>query len=468
MIPVFPLTVKKIHILGIGGIGMSGIAEILRTQGYHVQGSDIADGYNVQRLQASGIPVFVGHDAKHVDADVSVVVCSTDIPLHNVEVLEAKRWRIPVITRAQMLSELMRSYLTIAISGTHGKTTTTSLVAAVLESIDPTVINGGIVNAYGNNVKLGSSRWMVVEADESDATFVRVPTSVAIVTNIDPEHLNYYKTFENLKEHFRRFIQQIAFYGFAVVCQDHPVVRELIADMDDQRIITYGFDAASMARALNLKPTLQGISFDVSYEGRLIPGFFLPMMGEHNVQNALAAIVVGMKMGLSVPEIQARLKVFQGVKRRFCRVGQFQGMQVIDDYAHHPSEIKAVLKAARQATSGRVLAVFQPHRYSRFSTLFEDFVMAFEDADAVVVTPVFSGGEAVIDGLTPDVFQKAFEARNPQPIFAAEDFEGVVERLKMIGQPKDLVIFLGAGNSTKWAHDLPLTSPGEGPCLKPV
>ena len=457
-----PLDIGLLHFVGIGGIGMSGIAEILHNLGYQVQGSDISESANVRRLRALGIEVAVGHRAENV-AQAQVVVISSAIKPDNPELLAARERFLPVVRRAEMLAELMRLKWSIAVGGTHGKTTTTSLVAALLEAgdLDPTVINGGIINAYGTNARLGAGDWMVVEADESDGTFTKLPSAIAIVTNIDPEHLDHYGTADALDRAFETFVENIPFYGFAVLCIDHPGVQALIGRIEDRRIVTYGFSPQAEVRAEALEASASGSRFSVAISDRAgesrrrIDQLFLPMVGRHNVENALAAIAVALEMGLSDETIRAGLAGFAGVKRRFTRTGEARGVTVIDDYGHHPVEIAAVLQAARQATEGQVVAVVQPHRYTRLASLFEDFCSCFNDADAVVVSDVYAAGEVPIEGADRDHLVAGLRARGHRRALPLEAPERLAETVAPLVQPGDLVVCLGAGTITTWAGSLP-------------
>ncbi len=402
-----PLTIGPLHFVGIGGIGMSGIAEVLHNLGYRVQGSDVADGANVRRLIDLGVPVALGHEAANVAA-AEVVVISSAVRPDNPEVAAARSRRLPVVRRAEMLAELMRLKWSVAIAGTHGKTTTTSLVGALLETagLDPTVINGGIINAYGTNTRLGAGDWMVVEADESDGTFTRLPATGAIVTNIDPEHLDFYGGFDALRQAFETFVGNIPFYGFAVLCIDHPIVQGMIPKLSDRRVLTYGLSPQADIRAVDLRLGQDGARYDIMISdaagegGRVIRDLFLPMFGRHNVQNSLAAAAVAEALGLGDDALREALRSFKGVKRRFTKTGEWNGVSVIDDYGHHPVEIAAVLKAARAIVAGKVIAVVQPHRYSRVSHLFDGFCTAFNDADIVLVADIYAAGEAPIEGVT--------------------------------------------------------------------
>src|SRR6202165_2219405 len=448
-----PREIGPIHFVGIGGIGMSGIAEVLCNLGYTVQGSDASEGANVNRLRDKGIAISVGHKADNV-AGADVVVVSTAIKRDNPELLAARASRIPVVRRAEMLAELMRLKSCVAIAGTHGKTTTTSMVAALLDAgdLDPTVINGGIINAYGTNARLGAGEWMVVEADESDGTFLKLPADVAVVTNVDPEHLDHFKTFEAVQEAFRAFVENVPFYGFAVMCTDHPVVQALVGRIEDRRIITYGENPQADVRLTDLDHANGQSRFSIVFRDRAgetaheIKELRLPMPGRHNALNATAAIAVAHELGIGDDLIRKALAGFAGVKRRFTRTGEWNGVPIIDDYGHHPIEIAAVLRAARESTSGQVIAVVQPHRYTRLAQLFESFCSCFNDADAVVVAPVYPAGEAPIAGADRDALVLGLRAhghRQAIPLDAPSDIAGMVRRLARSG---DIVGFFGAGS----------------------
>lgn len=457
-----PREIGPIHFVGIGGIGMSGIAEVLVNLGYTVQGSDASDNYNLDRLRKKGAKVSVGHKAENVDG-AEVVVVSTAIKRDNPELMAARERRIPVVRRAEMLAELMRLKSCVAIAGTHGKTTTTTMVATLLDAggLDPTVINGGIINAYGSNARLGAGDWMVVEADESDGTFLKLPTDVAVVTNVDPEHLDHFKTFEAVQDAFRAFVENLPFYGFAVMCIDHPVVQSLVGRIEDRRIITYGENPQADVRFVDLTPMGGGSRFKVAFRDRKtgavheIADLMLPMPGRHNASNATAAIAVARELGVSDEAIRKAIAGFGGVKRRFTKTGEWNGVTVIDDYGHHPVEIAAVLKAARESTNGKIVAVVQPHRYTRLQSLFEEFCTCFNDADAVVVADVYAAGEAPIEGIDRDHFVAGLRAhghREVVPLPGAPELAGIVKGLAKSG---DLVVCLGAGNITQWAYALP-------------
>ncbi|MFB0613568.1 UDP-N-acetylmuramate--L-alanine ligase [Aurantiacibacter poecillastricola] len=453
--------IGTIHFVGIGGIGMSGIAEVMDNLGYTVQGSDLKDSARVQALRESGIEIFIGHDAANL-GDAAVVVTSTAVKRTNPEVAAALEARIPVVRRAEMLAELMRLKRTVAVAGTHGKTTTTSMVAALLDAggIDPTVINGGIIESYGSNARLGGSEWMVVEADESDGSFLRLDGTIAVVTNIDPEHLDHYGSFDAVKDAFVQFIESVPFYGAAVLCLDHDEVRNVIAKVRDRRVITYGFSPHADVRAENIAPDGGATRFDAVQTDRdgketRIANISLPMPGHHNVQNACAAIAVALEMGCSAEAIREGFARFGGVRRRFSHVGTIApDVRVIDDYAHHPVEIRAVLSAARDAASGRVVAVVQPHRYTRLRDLLEDFQGAFGDADLVYAAPVYSAGEDPIEGVDEHALVAGLKARGHRHAIAVEGPEDLAAQLSRDLQPGDIVVCLGAGDITRWAADL--------------
>jgi UDP-N-acetylmuramate--alanine ligase len=457
-----PLSIGTIHFVGIGGIGMSGIAELLHTLGYSVQGSDIADSANVRRLRDEGIPVTVGHDAANLGG-AQVVVVSTAVSSDNPEVRAARTRLIPVVRRAEMLAELMRLRWSIAVGGTHGKTTTTSLVAAVLEAahLDPTVINGGIINAYGTNTRLGAGDWMVVEADESDGSFLRLPATIAVVTNMDAEHLDHWGTAEAMARGYEHFVQNIPFYGFAVLCIDHPAVQQMIPLLSDRRIVTYGFSPQADVRVDKLVPGRNGSSFEVTVAGRTrsrartMGPFHLPMLGQHNVQNALAAIAIGTEMDIDNETLRSALASFKGVKRRFTKTGEAGGITVIDDYGHHPVEIAAVLKAARQAGARDVVAVVQPHRYTRLASLFEEFCTCMNDAGTVIVTDVYPAGEQPIAGINRDALVEGLREHGHRSVVPMSSPDHLPEMVHAIARPGDYVVCLGAGNITAWAAALP-------------
>jgi UDP-N-acetylmuramate--alanine ligase len=461
MIPL-PFDIGPIHFVGIGGIGMSGIAEVMNNVGYRVQGSDRAEGANVARLRALGIPVAIGHAPENVDA-AKVIVVSSAVKPDNPEVIAARSRMLPVVRRAEMLAELMRLKWCVAVAGTHGKTTTTSMVAAILDAADydPTVINGGIINAYGTNARLGDGDWMVVEADESDGTFIKLPATIAVVTNMDPEHLDFYGDFDTERAAFETFVENVPFYGFAALCIDHPEVQAMIGRISDRRIVTYGTSPQADVRAINLTFTEGGANFEVEFANRQdgsirqLPEVRLPMPGEHNVLNAVAAMTVAHEMGIDDQTMVRALAEFGGVKRRFTKTGEVAGITVIDDYGHHPVEIAAVLKAARDAYAGRVIAVVQPHRYSRLQDLFEEFCSCFNDADAVVVADVYAAGEAPIDGIDENTLIAGLVSHGHRNVNALEAPEALPALIAEVVEAGDVVVCLGAGDITGWANALP-------------
>lgn len=453
-----PTDVGPIHFVGIGGIGMSGIAEVLLNLGYTVQGSDLKASKITERLQSLGATIFIGQEGKNLAA-AEVVVISSAIKSDNPELQEARLKGLPVVRRAEMLAELMRLKSNVAIAGTHGKTTTTTMVATLLDKsgIDPTVINGGIIHAYGSNARMGQGEWMVVEADESDGTFNRLPATVAVVTNIDPEHMEHWGDFDSLRQGFLDFVSNIPFYGLAVCCTDHSEVQALVGKISDRRVITYGFNAQADVRAVNLKYKGGVAHFDVELQAaeRTIENCHLPMTGDHNVSNALAAIAVARHLGMKSSEIKEALANFKGVNRRFTKVGEVNGVTIIDDYGHHPVEIAAVLKAARQASEGRIIAVHQPHRYSRLSSLFDDFCSCFNEADVVAIADVFAAGEDPIAGASRDDLVTGLIRhghRHARAIHSEEDLERLVREQSEAG---DIVVCLGAGTISAWANALP-------------
>ena len=457
-----PLSIGTIHFVGIGGIGMSGIAEILHNLGYAVQGSDIAESANVLRLRNLGIDISIGHDGANLK-EAEVIVISSAVKSDNPEVIEARARLIPVVPRAEMLAEIMRLKWGIAVAGTHGKTTTTSIVAAVMDAgqFDPTVINGGIINAYGTNARLGDGDWIVVEADESDGTFMKLPATIAVVTNIDPEHLDYYGDFDTLKAAFVTFVQNIPFYGFATMCIDDTEVQALISAVSDRRIVTYGFSPQADIRATEISADPAGSHFNVIVSNRVssttvdLGCFTMPMVGDHNIRNALAAIAIAQEMGIEPDVIKRALMDFSGVKRRFTRTGVVNDVTIIDDYGHHPVEIAAVLAAARTSTRRNVIAVVQPHRYSRVQDLFDDFCTCFNDADTVVVADIYAAGEAPVPGIDRDALVDGLRARGHRHVVPLENADSLPSLIADLAEPDYFVICLGAGNITAWANDLP-------------
>ena len=457
-----PKEIGPIHFVGIGGIGMSGIAEVMINLGHKVQGSDASDNANVKRLRELGAKVFIGHDAANL-AGAGVVVVSSAIRRDNPELTAARARRIPVVRRAEMLAELMRLKQCVAIAGTHGKTTTTSLVATLLDSagLDPTVINGGIINAYGTNARLGAGDWMVVEADESDGTFLKLPADIAIVTNIDPEHLDHFKTFDAIKEAFFALVENLPFYGFAVMCLDHPTVQELVGKIEDRRVLTYGQNPQADIRLMDVDLSGGVTRFSVLIRERptgratFIDQLALPMPGLHNALNATAAIAVAHELGASLEVIRKAIGAFGGVNRRFTMTGEWNGVAIYDDYGHHPVEIAAVLKAARAYASGKVIAVMQPHRYSRLASLFDAFATCFNDADSVIVADVYPAGESPIPGADRNALVAAIGAHGHRHALALPSPEKLAPMVRQLAERGDTVVCLGAGNITQWAYALP-------------
>ena len=452
--------IGTIHFIGIGGIGMSGIARVMHNLGYTVQGSDIAESATVEELRERGMKVFVGHDPANL-GDAAVVVTSTAVHRGNPEVERALERRIPVVRRAEMLAELMKLKATVAIAGTHGKTTTTSLVAAMLDAggFDPTVINGGVINAYQSNARVGTGDWMVVEADESDGSFLRLDGTIAVVTNIDPEHLDHYGSFDKVKDAYIEFVENVPFYGAALLCLDHPEVQAIIPRVRDRRIVTYGFSAQADVRAENIRAENGGNCFDVVIRDRdgatrRIDGIVLPMAGRHNVQNALAAIGVGLELGIEDDKVATGFADFDGVKRRFTKAGEVDGVTIIDDYGHHPVEIRAALAAAREGSKRRVIAVMQPHRYTRLRDLFGEFESAFNDADMVFVTPVYPAGEEPIEGIDAATLVAGLSERGHRAAQTVADETELAKALAGVIEPGDMVVCLGAGDITQWAANL--------------
>jgi len=464
-----PRDIGPIHFVGIGGIGMSGIAEVLANLGYVVRGSDVADSANVKRLRENGIAVAIGHEARNV-AGAHVVVVSSAIKRDNPELAAARTQRLPVVRRAEMLAELMRLKRCVAIGGTHGKTTTTSLVATLLEAghFDPTVINGGIINAYGTNARLGLGEWMVVEADESDGTFLKLPADIAVVTNVDPEHLDHFKTFEAVQDAFQSFVENVPFYGFAVMCTDHPVVQQLVGRIEDRRVITYGENPQADVWLADLDHVDGRSRFSVVFRDRsgsevhAISPLTLPMPGRHNALNATAAIAVARELGVSDELIRKALASFGGVRRRFTKTGEWNEVTVIDDYGHHPVEIAAVLKAARESTRGQVVAVMQPHRYTRLASLFDPFCACFNDADTVIIAPVYPAGEQPIPGVDRDALIAGIRARGHRHVLALDGPAELAGLVRGLVHPGDYVVCLGAGSITQWAYALPGELAGAG------
>ncbi|MCC0043379.1 MAG: UDP-N-acetylmuramate--L-alanine ligase [Brucellaceae bacterium] len=457
-----PETIGVVHFVGIGGIGMSGIAEVLHNLGYTVQGSDQSENANVQRLRDKGITCHVGHKAENLGG-AEVLVVSTAIRKDNPELVAARERLLPVVRRAEMLAELMRFGQAVAIGGTHGKTTTTSMVGTLLEAggLDPTVINGGIINAYGTNARMGEGDWMVVEADESDGTFLKLPAEIAVVTNIDPEHLDHYGTFDEVRRAFAQFVENVPFYGFGVMCIDHPEVQALVSRIEDRRVVTYGENPQADVRYSNISMADGMSQFDVTIRDRksgetsTMEHLKLPMPGRHNIANATAAVAVAHELGIPADKIAKGLSGFGGVKRRFTLTGSWNGVKIFDDYGHHPVEIKAVLKAARESCSGRVFAIAQPHRFTRLRDLFDDFSSCFNDADTIMVAPVYTAGEDPIEGVTSEALVTRIRAGGHRDARFIEGPEAVEPIIRANAKAGDFVVYLGAGSITQWANALP-------------
>jgi UDP-N-acetylmuramate--alanine ligase len=464
-----PFDIGPVHFIGIGGIGMSGIAEIMLRIGYSVQGSDGKASANTERLEKLGAKIFIGHDAAHVEGAYAVVY-STAIKHDNPEMVAARDKRLPLVRRAEMLAELMRLQFSVAVGGTHGKTTTTSMIACLLDAggLDPTVVNGGIINAYGTNAKVGAGDWIVVEADESDGTFLKLRSTVAVVTNIDPEHLDHYGDFDAVKRAFRDFVENIPFYGFAAICTDHPEVQAMASRVENRRLIAYGVNPQAEVRAERIRMGPDGSRFDVvirPLEGEAIryEDLHLPMAGHHNVMNALAAIAVARELGVSAEDLRKGLTGFGGVRRRFTTTGVANGVRVIDDYGHHPVEIAAVLTAARAVTEGKVIAVVQPHRYSRLRDLFDDFCHCFNDADTVIVADVYAAGETPLPGADRTALVEGLRRYGHRRVLSLDSPQQLAGLVSHETHPGDVVVLLGAGDITSWAYALPgeLTAIGQ-------
>jgi len=457
-----PFDTGPLHFVGIGGIGMSGIASVMKTLGYEVTGSDAKDGPNIERLRGQGIWVAIGHKAENA-ANAGVVVISSAIKNGNPEVEAARARGVPVVRRAEMLAEIMRLKWTVAIGGTHGKTTTTSMIAALLDAggKDPTVINGGIINAYGANTRMGEGEWMVVEADESDGTFTRLRGTAVVVTNMDPEHLDHYGSVDAMNYAYCQFVENIPFYGFAVMCVDHPQVKALADRVRDRRIIRYGFGEDADVRAVNVRVSREGATFDVVARrqgqgpGVTLHDLFLPVAGRHNLQNAIAAIAVARELGVTDAGIRKGLSKFAGVKRRFTTVGYWNEVRIVDDYGHHPVEIAAVLAAAREMTQGRVIAIAQPHRYTRLRDLFGEFAACFKDADVVAIADVYAAGEVPIEGVSADSLAEAIRTGGKREAARLASLDALGDFVRANARPGDIVVCLGAGDITHYANALP-------------
>lgn len=446
--------IQNIHFVGIGGIGMSGIAEVLLNRGYAVSGSDVKLSATTDRLVSLGARVYEGHRSEHLES-VDVVVISSAVRPDNPEVLEAHRRQIPIIPRAEMLAELMRMKYGITVAGTHGKTTTTSIVAVLLQEagMDPTVVVGGRLNALGSNARLGTGDFMVVEADESDRSFLMLSPTLAIVTNIDEDHMESYADLEDLKETFVRFVNKVPFYGAVILCLDEPNVQSLIPRIK-RRIVSYGFSGQADLNIVN--PVYCGFQsqYHVRYRGKPLGEFRLNIPGRHNILNATAAIAVGLDLGIPVQTLRAALEGFRGADRRFQVKGQARGITVIDDYGHHPTEVRATLDAARQSGDHRVVVVFQPHRYSRTQYCFEEFARAFYQADVLVISDIYPAGEEPLEGITSERLVGAIKThghKNARYVADLAEIAGVLEPELKAG---DLVITMGAGNVWKVGDQL--------------
>ncbi|MGD9639316.1 MAG: UDP-N-acetylmuramate--L-alanine ligase [Alphaproteobacteria bacterium] len=456
------LDIGVIHFVGIGGIGMSGIAEIMHNMGYKVQGSDVSRNNNVIRLEKLGIKIFIEQTADNIK-DAEILVISSAIKDDNPEVIAARKKLIPILGRADMLAELMRLKASVAIAGTHGKTTTTSLVAALFDraGLDPTIVNGGIINSFASNARLGSGNWLIAEADESDGSFTKLPATIAVVTNIDPEHMDFYGDFDNLKSAFTSFIKNVPLHGFACLCIDHPVVQSLIPEMSEHRIITYGFSPQANVRAIDVEQTSKGSTYNIiisdnnSENSLFLRDVFLPIPGKHNVLNSLAAIAIAHKLDFDMKLVKDALSKFSGVKRRFTKTGETNGISIIDDYGHHPTEIMATLKAARSVTENKVIAVWQPHRYSRVKNLFDDFCKCFNDADTVIITDIYKAGETETFNLSKHELAKGLTAHGHRNVIVLEDENNLAKIINENAQKGDFVICLGAGSITYLAEKLP-------------
>ena len=446
---------EVIHFIGIGGIGMSGIAEIMHSLGYVVQGSDKVHSQNIDRLERLGIKTFVGHDAENVE-NASIIVYSSAIKQNNPELLKARELKIPCLTRAEMLSQIVRFKKSVVVSGSHGKTTVTSLCASILEmaSFHPTVVNGGIIHSYNTNAKLGSGDWSVIESDESDGSFTQFFPTIGIITNIDKEHITHYGNFENLKNAFKTFLSNLPFYGAGIVCIDDPNVADIVKDMNDRKIVTYSIKQNSMFRAENIRKTDGGATFDVNHNGEIIKDISIPLLGDHNIKNALSAIAMANELRIDIDIVKATLASFTGVNRRFTKVGTIGNTLVIDDYAHHPTEIRSLLNSAKQKVSGKVLIIHQPHRFTRLNTLFDEFCHCFELADKIIITPVYKADDIETAPITSDDLYNNLKSQGKDVLFA-EDEKAIQDILKnMSFSPNDIILFAGAGSISRWAHEI--------------
>ena len=462
MISNIPQNVGRFHFIGIGGIGMSGIAEILLQSGYLVQGSDINPTKITKRLNKLGAKIFIGHNSGNIN-QANIIVYSSAITEKNPELIEAKKLSIPIVHRSEMLGELMRLKQSIAVAGTHGKTTTTSLISKLLEqnNMDPTIINGGIISSLASNAKLGEGKWMVVEADESDGSFSRLIPTIAIVTNIDLEHMDFHKTESNLEKAFTNFISSIPFYGFAAVCIDHPRIQKILAKVTNKKIITYGYSPNADIRAINTRFVDGKMIFDVSYKDKVekntsfIKNIIFSMIGYHNVLNALAAISVALELGISITIIKKSLNSFSGVQRRFQYITKIDNAKIYDDYGHHPEEIKAALSAAKLIkNNSKILAIFQPHRYTRLKNHFEEFCSSFNDADKVILLNIYAAGEKKLINYENTDLEEGIRNYGHKNVESLKDDEKIFEKIFKNLKNFDIIIFLGAGNITNIANSL--------------
>lgn len=448
-----------IHFIGIGGIGMSGIAEILHSLGYIIQGSDKKNSQNIERLEKLGIKVFIGHNSQNVE-NADIIVYSSAINSLNPELVKAKELKLPCLSRAEMLSQIVRFKKSVVVSGSHGKTTVTSLCAAILEmaNFNPTVVNGGIINAYKTNAKLGTGDWAVIESDESDGSFVQFFPTVAIITNIDHEHILHYGNFENLKNAFRTFLNNLPFYGIGIVCIDDENVLDVVKNITDRKIITYSIEKDSMFKAINILKTAKGATFDVLHNKELIKDFSITLMGDHNIKNAVAAIAMAYELQIDMTIVRSTLSTFTGVNRRFTKVGKIGDTLVIDDYAHHPTEIKALLKAAKQKVSGKVTIICQPHRFTRLNILFKEFCGCFENADRIIILPVYKADDLESAEINSSNLYEKLKETKKEVLFANDQNEltKILEGFEINKEFKsdDIIIFAGAGNISKWAHEI--------------
>lgn len=459
---MLPQNIKKVYFVGIGGIGMSAIAIILKDLDFRVQGSDISENDSVKVLKERGIEVFIGQKGKNISEDISVIVRSTAIKEDNPELLEARRLNIPVIHRSEMLKEIMQSKINrVSVTGSHGKTTTTGIMQSVFQAqdIDSTVVNGGIINLYNLNAYLGKSDWIIAEADESDGSFLKLPATIGVITSLDKEHLEHYGSFENLKKSFIQFMYNIPFYGFLVVCKDYDVIKEIISDVKDRKIITYGIKEVDVdLRAVDIRISGFGSLYDIIFNGeKVIKDIFIPYPGIHNIYNSLATVSVGLQLGFPIEKIKAGLKDFSGIQRRFTKVGVVDKVTVIDDYAHHPEEIKVTVDSLKQLITNQdsnIIAVFQPHRYTRLKSLFNEFSKCFESADIVIVTPVYSAGEQKIKDVGEEEIAEAIRKQGKDKVYVADSFEALKQKISSVKKENDFILCLGAGNITSWAKKL--------------